>query len=314
VLSLLALATAACGTSSEPASPEVSHGWVETTSDEHRPSGVRTCPSDLSDVQAAAATFRAALATADYDARGAAVDGLASMVKAHASDPEARLLLGLGELWTIAEPAKDADLATIGALAFDAKTQLEKAYALCPTDHRIPAWLGPIGARMGETLKDQKAFDQGIAILEQGIAEYPSFVLFSRVLIYANRPKGDPDFQKAVDAVVANIHACEAAPATATSLQFILDPACNNSPHAYHNLEGASVFLGDVFAKAGRREDAVRSYAQAKLAPNFADWNAQALLDERMAGIDARIASYDKDGPKDEAWNRTDQCTLCHAK
>jgi hypothetical protein len=248
----------------------------------------------------------------DYESRDAALEGLKAAVKAHPDDPEAHLLLGLGDLWTIAEPPEGADLATIGALAFDSKTQLEKAYELCPTDHRISAWLGPILARMGETLNDPKSFDAGIAVLDKGIAEYPSFVLFSRVLVYANRPKTDPEFQKALDAVVGNIHACEAAPTTDTSLSFTLDPACNNSPHAYHNLEGSSVFLGDVFAKAGRKNDALRSYTLAKLAPNFADWKWQAMLSDRVATVDARMASYEKDGPGDEAWNSVQQCSLCH--
>lgn len=249
----------------------------------------------------------------DLAGRAAAVDTLVEATKAHPDSAEARLLLGLGHLWSIAEPPENVDLATIGATAFKAKEELERAYELCPTDHRIPAWLGPIGARMGETLKNDAMFDEAIAVLDKGIAEYPAFVLFSRMLVYANRPKTDPDFQQALSAVVDNIGACEAAP-TDDSLHLILDPACNNSPHAYHNIEGSSVFLGDVFAKAGRKEDALRSYSFGKLAPNFADWKWQSLLDERIAGLDARIASYDSEGSADEAWNRTDQCSLCHAK
>ncbi|MBM4374097.1 MAG: hypothetical protein FJ095_03360 [Deltaproteobacteria bacterium] len=259
------------------------------------------------------ANFRETLSTMDVAGRDAAIAKLAASTDAHPDAAEAWLLLGLGHLWSVAEPPSDIDLATIGATAFKAKEELEKAYELCPTDHRIPAWLGPIGARMGETLKNEAMFDEAIAVLDKGIEEYRAFVLFSRMLVFANRPKTDSDFQQALSAVVDNIGACEAAP-TDSSLHLILDPACNNSPHAYHNIEGSSVFLGDVFAKAGRKEDALASYSFGKLAPNYADWKWKSLLDERIAGLDERVAAYDTDAPKDEAWNRNDQCVLCHAK
>lgn len=274
---------------------------------------MRPCANENPEVEPALTAFREALATMNFATRDATLAGLVAATEKHPDAAEAWLLLGLGHLWSVAEPPSDIDLATIGATAFKAKEELEKAYDLCPTDHRIPAWLGPIGARMGETLNNDAMFDEAIAVLDKGVLEYRAFVLFSRMLVFANRPKTDPDFQKALAAVVENIGACEAAP-TDTSLHLILDPACNNSPHAYHNIEGSSVFLGDVFAKAGMRDDALASYSFGKLSPNYADWNWQSLLDDRIAGLDARIASYDAEGPGDEAWNRTDQCSLCHAK
>jgi hypothetical protein len=301
-----------CGGDPIPTVPS-SNGWLEAADDTHRPANVRPCPETNEAVLPALAGFRATLGAMNFDGRTDAIEALTTATKDHPESAEARLLLGLGHLWAIAEPPEGADLATIGKAAFEANTQLEKAYELCPTDHRIPAWLGPIQARMGETLKDEAMFQKGIAVLDKGIAEYPAFVLFSRMLVYANRPKTDPEFQKALSAVIDNIGACEAAP-TDTSLHLILDPACNNSPHAYHNIEGSSVFLGDVFAKAGLKEDAARSYTFAKLSPNFADWQWQDLLDERIATLDERVASYEAGGPTDEAWNRTDQCSMCHAK
>jgi len=306
------VAVAACGGEAAPSAPSRT-ALLDVADDANRPASVKTCPETDPAVKPALAEFRAALRAMDFAGRPASIEALASVAKVHPSSAETQLLLGLGHLWAIAEPTEDADLATIGKAAFESKTALEKAYELCPTDHRIPAWLGPITARMGETLKDEAMFDEGIAVLDKGIAEYRAFVLFSRMLVYANRPKSDPEFQKALGAVIDNIGACEAAP-TDTSLHLILDPACNNSPHAYHNIEGSSVFLGDVFAKAGMKADAERSYTFAKLAPNFADWKWQKLLDDRMTTLDARIASYDGEGPEDEAWNRTDQCSLCHAK
>ncbi len=308
----MAVVLGGCNATEAPFQVATSNGWVAVADDTNRPANVRTCPSEVPELQPALAGVRAALATMDYAGRKEAVDALATASKAYPAEAEAHLLLGLAELWTLAEPAKDVDLATLGAAAFRSKQELEKAYELCPTDHRIPAWLGPIDARIGETLKDPKLFDEGLAILDKGIAEYPSFVLFSRVLVYANRPKTDPAFTQAVDAVLANIHACEAGPASDAGFNLKLDPACNNSPHAFHNLEGGSLFLGDVLAKAGRRAEALRIYTLAKLAPNVADWNWQALLTERIDGIDVRIGSYDGKGPTDEAWNRTDQCSLCH--
>ena len=41
---------------------------------------------------------------------------------------------------------------------------------------------------------------EGLAVLDQGVAAYPSFVLFSKLLVHADAPRDAPEFQQALDA------------------------------------------------------------------------------------------------------------------
>jgi hypothetical protein len=251
-------------------------------------------------------SFRAALFAADYTARPAALDGLKAAAQAAPDDEALALLNGLGNLWRIAEPlASEASLFIPSALT--ARSEVERAYQLCPTDHRIPAWLGPILVNMGRQLNDQKSIDEGLRVLQQGIDHYPSFVLFSKLLIYADRPATDPDFQNALSAVEDNIGACG-------DLATTRDPACKNTVHVPHNVEGSTVFLGDVFAKAGKKADALALYESGRAGKDHASWPFRGLLDERISDIDARIAAYAAGNDPPSAWTSDKQCSYCHQK
>ena len=61
--------------------------------------------------------------------------------------------------------------------------------------------------RFGRTLNDQDMVDEGLRVLDQGIAAYPSFVLFSKLLVYAESPRDAPEFQQSLTAVVDNFDA-----------------------------------------------------------------------------------------------------------
>ncbi len=219
------------------------------------------------------------------------------------------LLLGLAHLWTLAEPQPgDEQPGQQLPAALGARDHLRRAYELCPTDHRIAAWLGPVLVRFGRTLGSQEMVDEGLAVLDRGIAAYPSFVLFSRLLVYADYPRDAPEYQLALDAVVANRDACAATPA---------DPACTDHPRAAHNREGAPVFMGDALAKAGRRADAAATYQAAMSEPGYQSWPFQAMLTSRLATLDQRIAAFATADVADDppvAWAVTEQCAMCHTR
>jgi tetratricopeptide (TPR) repeat protein len=274
--------------------------------DDHRPEGVALCYSDLSSQHAATGAFWGAILGGKLDDRAAAIDALTAAGEKYPDEEEFALLLGLAHLWRVAEPLPEQvdDMAGFVTSALGARTELERAYALCPTDHRIPAWLGPILVNTGRALKDDATVDEGLKVLQQGIDHYPAFVLFSKLLVYADRPKDDPDFQNALDALTENVDLCTAA-----------DPACSNHAHAAHNFEGASVFMGDVLAKAGKRAEALAAYEMAKGADEYPDWDYSALLDERIKSIDDRIAAFDDADPANDpeaAWTSNNQCSICH--
>lgn len=274
-----------------------------------RPEGVALCYTELSEQHAATAAFRTALAGGRLEDRDEAIADLTAAAMEFPDEEQFALLLGLAHLWRLAEPLPEEvdDVALQAQSAFASREQLERAYELCPTDHRIPAWLGPILVRMGRILGDDAMVEEGLDVLDQGIAAYPEFVLFSKLLVYADEPASSPEFSMALAAVDENTDACTAASG---------DPACGNTAVVPHNLEGAGVFLGDVYAKAGRRDDALAAYTMTAESADFATWNYPDLIEDRIATLDARIAAFATADPADDPesiWQTSYQCSLCHA-
>lgn len=273
-----------------------------------RPAGVALCYVQGVDEPAAATAFNAALAAGAREARVQTIADLEATAAAAPDDERAHLYLGLAHLWRLAEPLTgETELNVQVESAVGARDHLEKAYSLCPTDHRIPAWLGPILVRFGRAVNNQATIDRGLAVLDQGIANYPSFVLFSKLLVFADFPRDSSEYQQAIDAIAANIDACSAGP---------LDPACSNRT-VPHNLEGGGLFLGDAMAKAGRRDAALSAYSSAASGPDFAGWRYQAEVNARVTELDTRVALFANadtaDDPK-SAWQADRQCGFCHER
>jgi hypothetical protein len=274
-----------------------------------RPEGVALCYSERFADDPAILGLRAALDAGRREDRAAATEALAQAALAHPDEEQFALLHGLAALWRLVEPLPEEETDYLGQLqaVTTARRELERAYELCPTDHRIAAWLGPVLVNSGRLLGDQRQIDEGLAVLDTGIAHYPAFVLFAKLLVFADEPVDGADFQQAFAAVEANIDGCAAShPA---------DPACTNSVAAPHNTQGASIHLGDVFAKNGRRDDALAFYAQAQREAGWASWDFQAVATDRIATLDARIAAFGDDDPGNDppsVWNGDAQCSICH--
>lgn len=309
---------AACngsGSSGPATQPDANNGggsdaaeMADASSGTGRPPGVALCYTPAAEMNPATVMFKAALRAGNRDMRAAAIDALDAATKATPGEEELELLLGLGHLWRLAEPlaGEDAPLTQLGD-AVAARDHLKTAYQLCPTDHRIPAWLGPILVRFGRNLNDMAMVEEGLMVLDQGIAAYPSFVLFSKLLVYADAPREDPDFQNALDAVLANVDACAATPN---------DPACTNMI-VPHNREGGILFLGDVLTKALKRDEAEAAYTGGMAEPGFATWSYQSELTDRLDNLDARIELYSNASTDDDpiaAWGQANQCALCHTE
>jgi hypothetical protein len=320
VLTLAVAAHWACDDAARDGSPDASHDDREplrdaaaadasassTPSQGARPEGVALCYSALSSAHEATLAHWTALRGGRLEDRAAVIADLAQAATEYPEEEELALLHGLANLWRVAEPLPEqvADQGGLITAATTARSELERAYELCPTDHRIPAWLGPVLVNTGRALMDDATIENGLAVLQQGIDHYPSFVLFSKLLVFADRPKSDPDFQQALDAVFENVAVCEAG-----------DPACTNHAHAAHNVEGASVFLGDVLAKAGDAAMARGFYEMAMQSPDYASWDYQALLLDRLENLDARVQAYETEALDDDpeaVWTSDKQCSICH--
>jgi tetratricopeptide (TPR) repeat protein len=299
------VASAACSSSSEG----ISDGAMAPdggATGPTRPSAVKLCYSEMAENHAATLAFRKALDNGSVADRAAVTADLKTAMDQYPDEEEFALLHGLANVWRLGEPlpAEVGDQVGLITTVTAARSSLELAYSLCPTDHRIPAWLGPIVINWGRALMNQDSIDLGLKILQQGIDAYPSFVLFSKVLVYADRPKTDPDFQQALAAIDANVETCKPG-----------DPACVNTSRVPHNIEGAMIFLGDTYAKAGQKDRALERYQSIMKEVTYPAWDYQTLLADRIATLDSRVAAFNTADTADDpvsAWNDTNQCSICH--
>ena len=273
-----------------------------------RPAAVKLCYTEMAENHPATVAFWKALDQGSVADRAAVIAELKTAADQYPNEEEFALLHGLANVWRLGEPlaSEAGDQAGLIATVTAARASLERAYELCPTDHRIPAWLGPIIVNWGRAISDQASVDLGLKVLQQGIDAYPSFVLFSKVLVYADRPKADPDFQQALAAIDANVDSCKPG-----------DPACGNTSRVPHNIEGAMIFLGDTYAKAGQKDRAVDRYQSITKESTYPEWDYQALLADRLATLDTRIKAFETPDAADDpvsAWNDSNQCSICHKR
>jgi hypothetical protein len=265
------------------------------------------CRTAFSTGHDASIAFWNALEANDRAAQPAVIAGLEAAHTAHPEEAELELLLGLAQLWMLADPPEGADAAAMGMLAGGVLTHLQGAQETCPTDSRIAAWLGPVLVRMGRLTGNETVRTQGMTILEEGAEKNPEFVLFSLAMVLADEPVGSPAFERAVDALRDNISVCGAASS---------DPACTNGPRAAHNIQGSSIFMGDLFARAGDTDSARAFYESARTTPGYDTWNDQAMLEERLTNLEMRVAlSQDADPTNDPLMvtSTSHACSVCHA-
>ena len=304
-MTLLGL-TSACGDDSDPSERGIQPG--KALGNEQRPAGVAHCYTELSSNHAATRAFWVTFRSGDLTGRRAAIAALSRAGQEHPQEEEFALLNGLANLWRVVEPLPEEveDNESFIQAALLARTELERAYELCPTDHRLPAWLGPILVNMGRAMSSDDVVQQGLAVLDRGMAHYPGFVSFSKLLVFADRPRDSAEYQGALQTVRDNIATCSPR-----------DPACSNHAHAAHNAEGAAIFYGDALAKGGDRDAALDAYGIAREARSHRDWNYKGLLDDRLATLEARITAFgtsDTGDDPESAWQSNYQCSICHAQ
>lgn len=77
---------------------------------------------------------------------------------------------------------------------------------------------------------------------------------------------------------------------------------CFNDGLAPHNLEGTFLFFGDVYAKAGRIDDARARYQASLTTGQRSGWRAEFLAEvqERLDDLPARVARFQDDDPAND--------------
>lgn len=296
-------------------------GGAEINIESEAEAPVWACRTEFGESHQATLDFWTALRADDKAARHAVIESLAAAMELHPEEEIFPLLHGLASLWVVAEPLpeEDGDMGLQALHAMNARSSLEIAWELCPGDYRITAWLGPILINTGRFMQDEAMIEEGLAILDEGIANYPEFVLFSKLLTYADEDVDSPEFQNAFEAVRDNTSACggneiESDDGVVIESNFE-DPACSNHFRAAHNVEGSALFVGDVYLKAGDYETATRVYTQGLETLDSKNWQYRSLLEDRLADLETfREEAPDRDAKDGRGWiwRSQVQCAVCH--
>jgi hypothetical protein len=250
---------------------------------------------------------------------------------AEQSPTDAALALdrALAHLWHVGEAGRDPaqDLAAVARESASLPGLFQQARVL-GSDPRVDCFLGTTLVSAGKALHDESLVAQGIAALDRGVAAYPEFNLFCRMLAYADYPAADPRFAVALDAAFATLDICfgepvdRERPEIAKYLSLATDRGpkrvCWNDEIAPHNAEGFYLYFGDLLVKQGKVELAAIMYTNAKQIREYASWPYKALIEERLGSdLQARAALYADDIPSNDpplAGGTVQRaCAYCHA-
>jgi tetratricopeptide (TPR) repeat protein len=275
-----------------------------------RPIGLADCYSALSASHPATQRAWQALAERDLAARAGVIEALQAAAEQYPNEQQFSFLIAMLSLWRAAEREGLEDaLAALGA-AETASRELERSYALCPSDHRIPGWLGPTRIKLGDMLGDARQTAEGHAILEQAVERYPTWGTFVKILAYIELPAHDPKFKAAVE-IAQNFRALCPDPRPGETA----DRICLNTATVPRNAEGTWLYFGDLYAKAQLRDDALAAYNMAKQTPGYGTWVYRELLESRITTLDARIAAAASADTADDfqaVWDSNIVCSSCH--
>lgn len=274
----------------------------------------------------AVGAFWAAFLGEDYAGLPDVIAGLDAAATENPDDPEVVLIRAHAHLWRLGEFERDPSQGLVVQVesSMAAIESFTAAKALAPEDYRIPCWLGLTQINTGTALGDDDMIAQGRAEVDSAVDNFPEFSLFCRMLEYENAAYDAPEFQQAVDAVWDTLDLCfgEMVDRAAPDLSPYLDQqtaegpkrVCwNLTPKALHNWQGFMIHAGDIIAKSGDVDAATVLYEDADLL-DWDSWQHQDLIDDRLADVAARAASYADEDPMNDApiGSGTYSCTMCH--
>ncbi len=277
-------------------------------------------------VEEAHDTFWQTFRSEDMNRAVEATQKLEDAYQAHPRHANNTLLLGLSRLWLLAEAERIPSLseAEIPALAFSSLTALQEARALAPNDHRIYSWLGPVMYGTAVATGNEEMAAEATALLDEGVALYPEFNLFTRAQQNSVAAVGSPELATAVDDVWASIELCigqqvERAPSEIVA--FVnqntanAPRACGNSPLAAHNTEGFLLFFAELLAKVGETALARTTLEVLPQVPDYDAWPYRHLVAEQLANLEARVALFQNEDPSDDPVLISEtsySCSYCH--
>ncbi|HLJ22086.1 MAG TPA: hypothetical protein VKU84_17905 [Stellaceae bacterium] len=235
--------------------------------------------------------------------------------------------IGWIHVWQLAERARlDPVPPGITDEAVLSRRYFEEAVRLDPTDARYLGFYASMLLAEGDIHKDAKLTRRGYYTMLDAVAAFPEFNDFTAGYVLSSRPYDSERFKEAVEFQWQNLDACVGErvdrqhPDYARYLRLETREGpkrvCWNSWIAPHNFEGFFLNFGDMLVKAGEPDAAVRMYANAKLAPDYATWKYRDVLEERLRNAALNIEPFRRDKPASGEPRIMGQsrvaCVACH--
>lgn len=243
----------------------------------------------------------------DYEHIQASLEASTAAYLRDPNDAVSAAHVGWLHMWRVAESSRlDHRPASITDDIVLARKYFQKAAALAPDDARYRGFLA--SAILAEAQIDQDASlrQPGADIMQQAVADWPAFNLFTSGYVMSRLPASSDGFKLALEQQWQNLEVCghmtldrhggnldrfaqSVTQATANSRDA---RACLNSDKAPHNEEGFFLNMGDMLTKSGDWQTARKVYAAAKQSPDYAQWPYREVLEQRIRDAEANVSVF----------------------
>jgi hypothetical protein len=278
------------------------------------------------------ALFWQTLHGGDYDGIDKALRAVKGAYLQTPGDAVTAAHVGFLHIWRVAERARQQlSSPNVTDDIVLARKYFQEAVALHPGEARYQGFLASAMLAEGSIHKDEKLTRQGWFTMLDAVDAWPEFNLFTAGYAMSGQPADSERFKAGLEQQWRTMDICFGGKIDRNQPSFEafmkLDTkvgpkrVCWNSWIAPHNFEGFFLNMGDMLVKAGDWQSAQRIYANARLSPDYAQWNFKAVLEQRIAQAQANVAAFNATGNASERGAADDRvmmnrsrfaCMACH--
>ncbi|MCK5831742.1 MAG: hypothetical protein KAH20_15720 [Methylococcales bacterium] len=294
----------------------------------HGEYSVEDYPRTESAIQADA-FFWQVLNSGDYESIPLVTNALTAAYLQDPNDSVTSAHIGSLHMWTVLEQERLEQIpATITDHIVLARKYLEQSTKKNPHDARILGFLSAMMMIEGEIDQNKKLVQKGFRKLLKGERIFPEFNNFSIGFMGSRLPPKSDLFKLGLESLWKTLDICigekldrinpDMAPYMHLQTTEGDKRVCWNGSIAPHNFEGFFLTMGDMLVKSGDWQLGKKIYANAKLAPEYDDWEYQDTLEQRMVNARENVSLFN--APLNES-NRPVKpvmaqssyaCTACH--
>lgn len=243
------------------------------------------------------------------------------------NDPRLAAHLGFIHIWKITEREREnrLDPAIVDEIILS-KKYFSDAVQLNPEDARYLGFLGDSILIEGKIFKDEREQVRGYFTLKQAISMWPEFNYFTAGYPMSTLAPHSKQFIEGLEWQWKTLNLCagttldrahpDFSPYMSRETQQGPLRACWNSWIAPHNFEGFFLNMGDMLAKSGDWQTAIKIYKNAKLSKGYTSWPYRNMLENRIQHAKENVALFQKTTPHSPdtniLFNSGYGCVACH--